>query len=138
MLDSQQYLVIVRRTLAVLVAAAILGAGAAHAATEPVARIFKLGPRTLQGRPKTICVITGSWADGAPFRYEAWDRCEKMKVRTVTEKDFKDAPSLGEDDEVGVKAIPRGAEVIEMSNGTSTILIFRDAQGMQRHIRTQD
>lgn len=81
-----------------------------------------------EGRPKTTCVIEGKWADGLPFRYEAWDSCGKMHVRAFTEKDYKNAPSLGDDDQYSVADIPRGSEVLEPNNGVSTALIFRDRE----------
>lgn len=91
-----------------------------------------------EGRPKTICVIEGKWADGAPFRYEAWDSCGKMHMRAVTEKEFKGAPSLGEDDRYSVADIPPGSQVFELNNGISTTLVFRDRKGVQREILSGD
>lgn len=111
----------------------------AEAAPQPAPKKnFKIGSRSLQGRPETICVIEGKWADGAPLRVEGWDTCSMMHVRVVLEKDYKDAPSLGSDDQYGVADIPRGSEVLEITNNVSTTLIFRDRNGVQREILTQD
>lgn len=60
-----------------------------------------------------------------------------MRVQTVSEKEYKDAPSLGTEDHYGVTDIPRGSEVLEISNGVSTTLIFRDRNG-DREILTRD
>lgn len=111
---------------------------AANAAPRPAPRVFKVGSRSLEGRPKQICVIAGKWADGEPFRYETWDACSEMHVRAVTEAEYKDAPSLGSDDQYSVADIPRGSEVLEISNGFSAALIFRDRDGVQREILSKD
>ena len=122
---------------AVALVFAPLVSGSAQAAPQSN-KTFRVGKRMLEGRSKSICVIQGKWADGAPFRYEAWDSCDKMQMRNVTEKDYKDAPSLGEDDKFTVADIPPRAEVIEISNGVSTTLVFRDRRGIQREILSQD
>lgn len=109
-----------------------------EAAQRPAAKLFKVGSRSLEGRPETICIIEGKWADGEPLRFQTWDTCGKMHVRAVSEKDYKDAPSLGDDDDYSVADIPRGSEVLEISNGVSTTLVFRDRNGEQREILTRD
>lgn len=58
----------------------------AEAAQRSAKKIFKVESRSLEGRPKSVCVIEGKWADGSYFRYETWDACSKMDVRAVTEK----------------------------------------------------
>jgi hypothetical protein len=110
----------------------------AEAAQRTAPKLFKVGSRALVGRPKTICEIKGKWADGGHFRYEAWDSCGKMRVRTVSEKDYKDAPSLGDDGHYSVADIPAGSEVLEISNGVSTTLVFRDRNAVQREILSRD
>ncbi len=110
----------------------------AEAAPRPAPKMFKVGSRSLEGRPKLICVIEGKWADGKPLRIETWDTCREMRVRAVVEKDYKDSPSLGEEDHHSVADIPRKSEVLEVTNGVSTTLIFRDRNGVQREILTRD
>lgn len=110
----------------------------ADAAAGPAPKVFKIGTRSLEGRPKTICVIDGKWADGEYFRYETWDACNKMRVRTASEKDYKGTPSLGSSDCYSVADIPRGSEVLEISNGVSATLVFRDRKGIQHEILTGD
>lgn len=116
----------------------LAGGSLAEAAPRQDSSIFKVGNRTFQGRPEVICAIEGTWADGAPFRYEGWDMCAKMRLRAVTEKDYRGAPSLGEDDDFTVADIPRRSEVIEITNGVSTTIVFRDRDGKQREILTRD
>ena len=116
----------------------LIATAAPGVAQRSAPKVFKVGARLLEGRPKTICVLEGKWADGSFLHYEAWDTCDKMHVRVVSEKDYKDAPSLGDDDHYNVADIPRGAEVLELTNGVSTTLIFRDRHGIQREILTQD
>ena len=116
----------------------LIATSAPGAAQRAAPKVFKVGTRALEGRPKTICVLEGKWADGSYLRYEAWDTCYKMRVRVVSEKDFRDAPSLGDDDHHSVADIPRGSEVLEITNGVSTTLIFRDRHGIQREILTRD
>lgn len=115
----------------------LVATSSAEAAPRPAPTMFKIGSRSLEGRPKTICVIEGKWADGEPFRYDAWDTCSKMNVRSVSEKDYRDAPSLG-NDQYGVADIPRGSEVLELENGVSKTLVFRDRDGVQREILSGD
>lgn len=116
----------------------LAAAPAAEAVQRPALKMFKIGTRALKGHSKTICVIEGKWADGGFFRYEAWDICGKMRVRAVSGKDYKDAPSLGSEDQYGVGDIPRGSEVLEITNDVSTTLVFRDRNGTQREILTRD
>ena len=116
----------------------LVATSAAEAAQRQPPKMFKIGSRSLEGRPKVICVIEGKWADGGYFRYEAWDACGKMRVRAVSEKESKGAPSLGSEDHYSVADIPRGSEVLEISNGVSTTLVFRDRNGEQREILTRD
>lgn len=126
-----------RGTFLLAAGIALAGSGLAAAVPGP-ANTFRVGKRLLVGRPKTICVIEGKWADGAPFRYEGWDNCGKMHVRSVTEKEYKEAPSLGEHNDVTVADIPQRAEVLEISNEFSTTLVFRDRRGIQREILSGD
>ena len=116
----------------------LVTASAAEAARPPATKLFKVGRRSLEGRDKTICVIEGKWAGGEYFRYGAWDSCSKMYMRRVTEKEYKDAPSLGAEKDPTVADILKGAEVLERENGVSKTLIFRDLKGEQREILSGD
>jgi hypothetical protein len=88
-----------------------------------------LGNRSLEMAAKEICVLSGAWASGEPLRYEAWDKCSALSVRSVP------AGELAEQlrSEVGPKRprtdIPVGAEVIEVANDFSRVLIYRGPGG---------
>ena len=110
--------------------AAPRGASAPHS--------FKVGGRILRGKLKVICVIEGKWSNGDDLRYEAWDACSKMRVRTVPRSEYAGAVALGNKDDVGVADIPANSEVLELSNDFSGVLIFRDRNGAVREIMTRD
>lgn len=110
----------------------------AAAPKAPLTTNFEVGSRILQGRPKTICVIEGTWADGEHLRFEAWDACSKMRVRPATIQEIGDAASLGADDKVTVRDIPPEAEVLQFSNDFSSVLIFRDKVGKVQEILIAD
>lgn len=108
------------------------------AAPEPAARAFKVGGRTLEGRPKTICVIEGKWADGEYFRYEGWDKCSEMRVSSASLADYKDWEPRGPKGSLSVADIPPGAETIEISNDFSSVLVFRDRNGELQEVLIRD
>ena len=116
----------------------LFATSAVEAAQPPALKVFKVGRRLLEGRPMAICIIEGKWADGGNLIYKAWDTCKKMRVRTVSYEEYKDAPSLGNDAEYGVTDIPKGSEVLEFENGVSKTLMFRDRKGIQREILSGD
>ena len=99
---------------------------------------FKVGARVLHGQPKTICVLQGSWADGEPLRFETWDECSKMRVSSARPKDYRDAPQLGDGDKATAEDIPENAEVLQVSNDFSTVLIFREAAGKVQELLVKD
>ncbi len=106
--------------------------------SEQSTRTFKVDGRTFSGTAKTVCVIEGKWADGEFFRYEAWDKCADMAMRRTTKTEFKDAPSLGDDDDYEVADIPDGSEVIQINNDYSSVLLFRDGKSNMRTILVGD
>lgn len=110
----------------------------AAAAPEPAARAFKVGGRTLEGRPKTICVIEGKWADGSPFRYEGWDTCNELRVSSASLADYKDWEPRGRRGSPTVADIPLGTETIEITNDFSSVLIFRDRNGEMKEVLIRD
>lgn len=101
-------------------------------------RTFQVAGRPFTGTAKTICVIEGKWADGEYFRYEAWDRCADMSMRRTSHADFKDEESYGNVDDPKVTDIPEKSEVFEVSNGSSSVLLFRDRKGVMREITISD
>ena len=105
---------------------------------DPSILTFKVDRRTFLGTAKTVCVIEGKWADGELFRYEAWDKCADMSMRRATKAEFKDAPSLGNNDDYEVTDIPDGSEVIQINNDYSSVLLFRDGKGVMRTILVGD
>lgn len=111
---------------------------AADAAPKSTIRAFKVGGRTLQGSPKTICVIEGKWADGEHFRYEAWDTCKEMQVTSAKLADYKGWEPRGRKGSPTVADIPPTAEPIEISNGFSSVLVFRDRDGEMKEVLIRD
>lgn len=111
--------------------------GSAAVKAKLPSKTFKVGRVTFEGTPKTICIIRGRWADGESLRYEAWDECSEMTLRHIAASEYRNAPSLGEGD-TGVKDTPTGAEVFEISNQYSSVLLFRDKKGVKRTIMTGD
>ena len=124
--------------VAVLSVALLMGAAfvpiAADAAPAP-ATTFKVAGRTIVGTPKMNCVLEGKWADGSRFRYEAWDACSRIKVRRVTEQD---ARRNGEPIEGDFADIPPGAELVEVSNAYSTVVLYLDRDGEMKELTTAD
>lgn len=103
------------------------------------ARAFKVGPLSFIGTSKSICVIKGRWRDGQPFRYEAWDECNRMVMREARMKSVRTTVPLGERKrDTQVSDIPRNAQVFEISNGYSRVLVFRDVDGNTREILSGD
>lgn len=124
-----------------LVAGAIVFAPAATAAKPaPAAKLhrFDVGGVPFAGSEKTICVIQGRWRNGEPFRFEAWDECSEMRLRRVPAEEYRQARSLGTNRDYTVADIPAGAEVLEVSNGYSSVLLFNDRRGVMREILSRD
>lgn len=128
----------VRAALAALVTGAVVASAAAAASPAAPPHSYKVGKRILLGRAKTICVIEGKWASGEPFRYEGWDSCAKLTVTPAKLGDYKDWPARGGKGALTVADIPAGAETIEVSNGASSVLVFRDAHGETRDVLIRD
>lgn len=103
-----------------------------------VLRTFQVAGRVFTGTAKTICVIEGEWADGEYFRYEAWDRCAEMTMRRTSRKEFKNEESYGNEDDPQITDTPLKAEVLELTNGSSSVLLFRDRKGVMREITISD
>lgn len=101
-------------------------------------KTFEVAGRDFAGTAKTICVIEGKWADGQQFRYEAWDTCADMAMRRTSYAEFKDEESYGNEDDPNVTDIPEKSEVFEVSNGSSSVLLFRDGKGVMREIMISD
>lgn len=99
---------------------------------------FNVAGTTFEGTSKTICVIEGKWKDGEYFRFEAWDGCSEMRMRRLPAAEIRNASSLGERRDHTAADVPQGAEVIEVSNDYSTVLLFRDAAGVMREILSRD
>ena len=83
-------------------------------------------------------MIEGKWNDEEYFRYEAWDECSQLRMRRVPAGEYRDAPSLGTSGDYTVVHIPSGAEVLEVSNDYSSVLLFRDRNGVMREILSRD
>lgn len=111
--------------------------GAAPPAT-PKSHRFKVDNATFSGSAKLICVIEGKWRDGEPFRYEAWDACSKMRMRRPSMNEYKSAHSLGVNNDYSVVDIPDEGDVVEVSNESSSVLLFRDKDGVMREILSRD
>ncbi len=99
---------------------------------------FQVDGKVFTGTPTTNCLIKGAWSDGSAFRYEAWDTCRAMHMKRVKAADFAGAPALGIDDHYEVSDIPPGSEVLWLSNYSSTVLLFRDNEGITREILIGD
>lgn len=128
----------VARIICALTGAMLGFADRPASAATPAETTLKVGKPAFTGSPKTICVIEGLWADGQPFRFEAWDQCHKMEVRRVNVDQYAGSPSLGEKDDYEVTDIPVGAEVLEVGNEHSVVLLFRDREGVMRQILVRD
>lgn len=111
---------------------------AAAAAPPAPSSTFKVGEQTFHGRAKTICQIEGKWADGQPFFYDAWDSCAEMKVNPASLADYEGWAPRGPKGSPTVADIPQGSEVIEINNGVSSVLIYRDRRGDIREVLVRD
>ena len=99
---------------------------------------FNVGGSVFAGSAKTICVIEGKWRDGGFFRFEAWDECSQMRMRRMPAASYRDVSAHGSNRGYTVADIPRGAEVLEVSNSYSSVLLFRDKGGEMREILSRD
>lgn len=113
-------------------------ASASVAAPTAAQKVFKVGKRSFEGRPKTICVIEGKWTDGGGFRYEAWDTCKAMTVSAPSLATYKGWAPRGPKGAPTVADIPAGSEVIEISNGHSSVLVYRDGRGDLQEVLIRD
>jgi len=133
---------ITKATFLTAVTGLLTGAGisttAAAAAPRAAPHMFKVGKRSFQGSPKTICVIEGKWADGQPFSYDAWASCKEMTVKAASMANYKDWAPRGPKGALTVADIPAGTEVIEISNDYSGVLIFRDRRGNMQEVLIRD
>lgn len=121
----------------VVMTATVTAAAAAPPAPAP-SRTFKVGEQTFHGRAKTICEIEGKWADGQPFFFDAWDSCAEMKVNPASLADYEGWAPRGPKGSPTVSDIPQGSEVIEINNGVSSVLIYRDRRGDVREVLVRD
>ncbi len=113
-------------------------ASAAVAAPSAVQRVFQVGKRSFEGSPKTICVIEGKWTDGGAFSYEAWDTCKAMTVSAPSLAAYKGWAPRGPKGAPTVADIPPGSEVIEIGNGYSSVLVYRDRRGDMQEVLIRD
>lgn len=95
-------------------------------------------PPQFAKKSETICVFEGEWADGEPFRYQGWDTCPKMKITRGDQVKYRSENPRGNDKRLSGRDIPSGAEVIDITNGASTVILFRDATGHTREILIRD
>ncbi|MFC7538134.1 hypothetical protein ACFQPG_12300 [Sphingomonas sp. GCM10030256] len=118
---------------------ALIAPASASAAphSSKASRTFKVGSATFTGTPKTICVIEGRWADGDPFRYEAWDSCTNMTVTRVPPKSHDQVIEqvLGPNRTFNV---PAGSEGFHVGNDYSTVWLFRNKKGEMEEILISD
>lgn len=100
-------------------------------------KTFKVANRSFTGTAKTICVLEGSWADGESFRYEAWDRCDKITIEWVR---AKSTPQTVEQVHGRNKTfvIPAGSEGFIVANDHSRVWLFRDKEGEVQEILISD
>lgn len=117
------------KTIGTLAVIAFLSATPAHSAPESKAktRSFSVGGSKLIGKDTAVCFIEGSWADGSPFVYQAWDRCSALNIRPVSGDAFRDAQNLGRDKTAPEAAAP--LEAFQISNAHSRIYIYKDRRG---------
>jgi hypothetical protein len=116
----------------------ISAASAAKPSAAAKPHRFNVAGTTFEGSAKTICVIEGKWKDGEYFRFEAWDECSEMRMRRLPAAELQDVRSLGDRSDHTAADVPQGAEVIEMSNDYSTVVLFRDTAGIMREILSRD
>ena len=138
-------MLLARGISALLGCALVIGAtmstpAAAVAKPAAAAKIhrFDVGGVTFGGSAKTICVIEGKWRSGELFRFEAWDECSEMRLRRLPAGAYQQTRSLGTNRDYTVADIPAGAEVIEVSNDYSSVLLFNDRRGVMREILSRD
>jgi hypothetical protein len=118
---------------------ALAGVSVAAQGKPAPAISFKVGTSTFSGTAKSICVIKGNWADGEVFRYEGWDECRQMRIRHASKETIRGAVAHGDmKRRTKVSDIPAGAEVFEISNNYSQVLVFKDASGAVREILSRD
>jgi hypothetical protein len=118
--------------------AAALGSLTQAVQAAPPTRLFKVGGGTITGTPKTICVLEGKWSDRESWRYEAWDTCARMRILRVSRSALQGVVPLGSRKDTVLADIPASAELFEIANTTSRVIIFRDQQGRLREIMTGD
>jgi len=115
-----------------------LASSVAQAAPRAKPHIFKVGKRSFEGRAETICTIEGRWADGEYFRYQGWDACAKMRISSASLANYKGWAPCGRKGSLTVADIPPKAETIEISNDVSSVLVFRDQNGIMQEVLIRD
>ena len=131
---------IARRSFPILFAAAMClssSAMAQSAKSSGTQRQFKVGPSVLIGRPKNVCVLEGKWADGEPFRYQAWDSCSKITIEWVAPVRRPQTVNqvYGRD---RTFVIPAGRDGYKISNDSSGVWLFRNNDGEVEEILVRD
>lgn len=110
---------------------------ATSADAVPTGRTLKMGGAVVKASPKAICVFEWAYGD-QQGRYEGWDSCARMTIRTATPTYLRGVRAHGRDKSVTVADIPRGAPSFVVGNGVSEVLIFIDRNGEVREIMTAD
>lgn len=120
------------RATGILALVALVGVAPASLAAEQKSapRNFAAGKSKLVGKDTSVCFIEGSWADGSPFVFQAWDRCAALSIRPVFADEFNDAQHLGR-----ARTSPEAAsplEAFQVNNAHSRVYIYKDRRG---HLR---
>lgn len=120
-----------------LVLAALTAATPQPAIAANPLPVFKANGRRFDGKRKETCVIVGEWDDGESFRFDAWDRCEKMVMDYVLpegeDRVIRQVHGIDED-----FLVPAGHEGYTFYNDFSGVFVFRDKEGRLKEILISD
>lgn len=84
------------------------------------------------------CAIEGTWANGEHLFYLAWDECSKITVNSATLDNYKNWEPRGAKGSPTVADIPPGLEVIEISAGHTSVLIYQGLNGDTQEVLIRD
>ncbi|MBB5712386.1 hypothetical protein [Sphingomonas xinjiangensis] len=113
---------------------AVLGLGGVPAQAT---KTFNVAGQKLEGKDKTVCTIRGTWSDGEPFMYVAWDKCSEMRVERGETKPTQETIEQVHGTEQTF-VVPAGADRLLISNDYSRVLVFRAASGEPEEILISD
>lgn len=100
-------------------------------------KVFEVEGRKFTGSNSRVCIIEGRWSDGEPFRYQAWDACEKMTMKWVAPMP---SPEMVEQVNGTNRrfVVPAGSESFHIGNDLSVVRVFRNFKGELEEILVSD